>query len=63
MFIVISSSSRRYYSNDRNIMNLEKKSPVLKTGLDKMYVNKHSDQSCKCNVLKGSEHNEQSKSN
>ena len=44
-------------------MNLENKNPVMKTGLDKMYVNKHSDQSCKHNDLKGSEHNEQSKSN
>ena len=44
-------------------MNLEKKNPILKTGSDKMYVNKHSYQSCKRNDLKGFEHKAQSKSN
>ena len=52
----------RYYSYNRTIMNLEKKKPVLKTGSDKLYVNKHSYQSCKCNDLKGSERKAQSKS-
>ena len=44
MFIVISDSSlreshvsRRYYSNNRTIMNLEK-NPVLKTGSDKKFT-------------------------
>ena len=63
VFIVISDSSlretyvsRRYNTNNRTIMNLEK-NPVLKTGYDKKNAYKHTVvcQSCKSNDLKGSE--------
>ena len=43
-------------------MKFEKKS-CSEEGLDKMYVNKHTYQSWKCNDLKVSEHKVQSKSN
>ena len=45
-------ASRRYNTNNRTIMNLEKKNPVLKAGSDKKYAYKHSCQSFKRNDLK-----------
>ena len=60
VFIVISNSSLRdtYIQEilqlQQNYNEFRKKNPVLKTGSDKMYVNKHSYQSCICNDLKGS---------
>ena len=70
MFTVISDSSlrethvfRRYYSNNRTIMNSEKKNPVLKKDwTESLHAYKHSWESCKRNDLKESEHKVQSKS-
>ena len=71
VFIIVSDSSlrethvsRRYYSNNRTIMNLEKKSCSENRIGQEVYmlIYKHSCQSCKCNDLKESEPKVHSKS-